>query len=289
MQTYASTIEKKHKKVSMTAEKFNKNVVTTERYLKMSLEKIKALDNPQIYNKTKQVGAADYLNLIYKMIRDGYKLEVIYWYIMAKGFLGTKTQLEKSIDYIAKNNFGVVFGRFRDTYVYSKGTIIITRNELLKEITAKNKRYKHNDIIINNMNLIIEKYPIVKDVIDVYDSFHLTIMGDDTSKLDDFVNKYGTKKDDDGNEIKSIISTFADGIKKDITPAKNAISYPESSGFVEGNNCKFKLIKRIVYGRSKLVNLFKKSFLCFSFKRENFNLKNIINIGIKNATISSDI
>ena len=114
-------------------------------------------------------------------------------------------------------------------------------------------------------------------------------MGNDTSKLDEFVDKYETKKDSDGKEIKTLISTFADGIKKDIAPTKNAISHPESSGFVEGNNCKFKLIKRIVYGRPKLVNLFKKCFLCFSFKRENFNLKNIINIGAKNVTISSDI
>ncbi|MEE1031858.1 MAG: transposase, partial [Ruminococcus sp.] len=43
-----------------------------------------------------------------------------------------------------------------------------------------------------------------------------------------------------------------------MAPVKNAISHPESSGFVEGNNNKFKLIKRIVYGRSGLVNLSKK-------------------------------
>jgi len=33
-----------------------------------------------------------------------------------------------------------------------------------------------------------------------------------------------------------------EGIKKDIAPVKNAISFDESSGFVEGNNNKFKLI-----------------------------------------------
>ena len=36
----------------------------------------------------------------------------------------------------------------------------------------------------------------------------------------------------------------------------------ESSGFVEGNNNKFKLLKRIVYGTIGLVNLAKKCNKC---------------------------
>ena len=54
------------------------------------------------------------------------------------------------------------------------------------------------------------------------------------------------------NKLK-FICDFCQSIKKDIAPVKNAISYNISSGFVEGNNNKFKLIKRIVYGKSKLV------------------------------------
>ena len=56
----------------------------------------------------------------------------------------------------------------------------------------------------------------------------------------------------------SKISSLCNGLKKDIAAVKNAISSPISSGFVEGNNNKFKLIKRIVYGKMKLVNLFRK-------------------------------
>ena len=61
----------------------------------------------------------------------------------------------------------------------------------------------------------------------------------------------------------------------DIVPVKNAISHPESSGFVEGNN-KFKLIKRIVYGRSGLVNLSKKCKLAFMLKDDMFTLSSLI-------------
>ena len=69
---------------------------------------------------------------------------------------------------------------------------------------------------------------------------------------------------------------FCNGIKRDIVPVENAISHPESSEFVEGNNNKCKLIKRIVYGRSGLVNLSKKCKLAFMPKDETFTLYSLI-------------
>ena len=64
--------------------------------------------------------------------------------------------------------------------------------------------------------------------------------------------------------------------KLNIAPVKNAISLDVSSGFVEGNNNKFKLLKRIVYGRSGLVNLAKKCFLAFRSKDSSLNLFDLI-------------
>ena len=122
---------------------------------------------------------------------------------------------------------------------------------------------------------------------EIFDDFYKTIMGDDPNKLDEFISKYESKKDetDESNNYESPIPSFINGLKKDILPAKNAISFPESSGFVEGNNNKFKLIKRIVYGRTNLVNLFNKCYLCFSFKRVNFTLKGAYSLAKKNDTI----
>ena len=277
MQTYASTIDKEHKKVRLTAEKFNKDLITTRKYLIMSKEEIQALDNPKKYKKReKQVGAANYFNLIYKMIKDGHNQDVIYWYIMRKGFEGTKKQLENAIDNIAKNNFGVVFGPVHISYLYQKDSIVITRNELLKEITTMNPHKEHTKKMIDNLKLIEDKYPIVRTAREIYNDFYYVIMGNNSDKLDEFILKYETKKDekDDSKSYKSPISSFINGLKKDILPAKNAISFSESSGFVEGNNNKFKLIKRILYGRANLVNLFRKCYLCFSFKKVNFSFKN---------------
>ncbi|MDE6621465.1 MAG: transposase [Lachnospiraceae bacterium] len=91
-------------------------------------------------------------------------------------------------------------------------------------------------------------------------------MGKGPDRLDGFLEQYGD------SELKS----FCNGIKKDITPVKNAISFDISSGFVEGNNNKFKLLKRIVYSRSGLVNLEKKCKLAFLPNNENFDLASLV-------------
>ena len=90
--------------------------------------------------------------------------------------------------------------------------------------------------------------------------------GADPDKLDSFVSKYK----------ESVINGFVEGIKKDITPVKNAISRDESSGFVEGNNNKFKVIKRILYGRADLAFLFKKCYVAFQVKLQNFSLQKLM-------------
>ena len=77
-------------------------------------------------------------------------------------------------------------------------------------------------------------------------------------------------------------------IEKDIAPIKNAISFPQSSGFVEGNNNKFKLLKRILYGRSKIVNLFRKCYLPFLMNNTDFKLIDLLK-GTKNSTISCTV
>lgn len=91
-------------------------------------------------------------------------------------------------------------------------------------------------------------------------------MGKEEEKLDEYLKKYG----------ESEIQSFCNGIKKDLLPVENAISFSISSGFVEGNNNKFKVLKRIVYGRSGLVNLEKKCKLAFLSTTEDFSLSTLL-------------
>ena len=91
-------------------------------------------------------------------------------------------------------------------------------------------------------------------------------MGERPEELDTFIEKYS----------ESSVRVFVEGIKKDIAPVKNAISFEISSGFVEGNNNKFKLLKRILYGRSGLVNLFRKCYIPFLMNNVDFKLKDLL-------------
>ena len=149
---------------------------------------------------------------------------------------------------------------------YPDDVTVIKRDEILKYILTKNPKSKRNKTVEEHIDLIKEHYPAVRWTEDVFQRFHSALMEKEPSKIDDFLEKY----------TDSSLKGFCECIKKDIALVKNAISLEVSSGFVEGNNNKFKLIKRIVYGRAKLVNLSKKCFLAFMSKVEGFELSNLI-------------
>ena len=139
-------------------------------------------------------------------------------------------------------------------------------SSLTKYLLTCNPKTKRNEEIGKYIEKIKEKYPVAAWVESVFHEFHGIIMGNEEEKAEEFIKKYK----------ESSIKSFCNGIERDIIPVKNAISRPESSGFVEGNNNKFKLVKRIVYGRSGLVNLAKKCKLAFLSKVKDFNLLDLV-------------
>ncbi len=168
---------------------------------------------------------------------------------------------------IANNNkIGNIKLNIYSKYEYSKQETVITRYELFKYLLTLDDKKTKNKTIEENINIIKSKFAIVQKIEDIFIDFHNTIFSNDTNKLDEFISKY-----------QNSISSFCNGLKKDITAVKNAISNEINSGFVEGNNNKFKLIKRIVYGKQKLVNLFKRCWLNFSSTLDDLDiLKEVI-------------
>lgn len=106
-----------------------------------------------------------------------------------------------------------------------------------------------------------EKFPAIEEIQNIFHDFHATIFSEDETQLDKFINKYDEK-----------VSSFCNGLKMDIAAVKNAISTKINSGFVEGNNNKFKLIKRIVYGKQKICNLFNRCWLSFASTLEDLSI-----------------
>jgi hypothetical protein len=228
----------------------------------MTEEEIARLNQPTNYKKRKTV-VDGYINIIYKMLCDKVEPAAILAYTIRSGYVGSLKTMQNYIELFAKNNFNLKFSmNWAYKFEYPEDVIIIKRSEILKYIIIKNPKVKRDENIGKYLDIIKERYEIVAVLEKAYDEFHKMLMGKEPDHLKNFIKKYET----------SAIEGFIEGIKKDIAPVKNAISHDVSSGFVEGNNNKFKLIKRILYGRADLVNLFKKSYIAFQSKLDNFKL-----------------
>ena len=257
-------LEKKRYKI--IADEFNISILTAKKYIYMSKEEISALDYSKKYKKRKKC-CDGYLNMIFKMCRDKIPPEIILAYVIKSGYQGTIGALRNQIERILKNNFGKVLRPgWWQSETYPEGTIIINRSDIIKFITVKNKKIEKDKTISQYIVLLKERYPIIQELETIYNDFYSILMGNSPELLDSFIEIH---KD-------SCVKEFIDGIKKDIAPVKNAISHPISSGFVEGNNNKFKLVKRILYGRSKLVNLFRKCYLPFMIDNVDFKITECI-------------
>lgn len=248
--------------IDQLTKKYNRSKPYITKYINIDdedVEKIKIKRNYKLKNKT---NFDEYINIIYKMLKDNIPDEYIMAYILKCGYKGTLIQLKGVIYRVAKNN------NIKDTkiniyskYEYPKDETVITRYELLKYILTIDVNKEKNKIINDNLKNIESKFPIVQKIRIMFEDFHNTIFSKDTELIDIFIEMYS-----------DLLPSFCNGLKKDIAAVKFAISNPINSGFVEGNNNKFKLIKRIVYGKQKLVNLFKRCYLAFASTLEDLSL-----------------
>lgn len=236
------------KKITTVAEHFEISNPTAKRYIHMTASEIESMDSPKNYKKRKSP-MNNWLNIIFKMMLDGHSSETIYFYIREQeDFTESTEQLGRYIYLIGKNNFPsrIPFNAHNlMENVIPPDVICFKRMEILKYLLTCDPKVQKDKKLDKYMEVIKEKFPVVSYVETVFKEFRTILMGNKPEKVDEFLEKYSDRE----------LTAFCNGIKRDIAPVKNAISHPESSGFVEGNNNKFKLLKRIVYGRSGLVNL----------------------------------
>ena len=149
--------------------------------------------------------------------------------------------LRRSIQCVRKNNFDTL------------NKAVVTRREVLRACITKDP--ENVDVRVSeSLPAIFEAFPSIKNLRDAYQKFYSALMGDQVSKLDEFLEEFSEN---------SGLKGFMEGIRRDITAVKNAITLPISSGVVEGYNNKLKYLKRIVFGRTNLVNLEQRCRLAF--------------------------
>ena len=241
---------------------------TVKKYLRMSTQEIDEMDSPKEYKKREKI-VDDYSNIIFKMLLDYVSTEIIYAYVCHCGFSGNPTTMISYIERVKKNNFPeqkVLHPmKIVETH-YPEGAGEVSRGSLLKYEVTCNPKTPLDPEVGKVIDSAKKRYPVLDVVGKAFRSFHSILMGNSPDALDGFLKEY------ENSEFKS----FCDGIRRDIAPVKYAISLPVSSGFVEGCNNKFKLLKRSLYGRSKFVNLYKKCMLAFAPNDPSFNLRALL-------------
>jgi transposase len=104
---------------------------------------------------------------------------------------------------------------------------------------------------LEQLEKVYDKYPMFKKIIDLVNRFKAVLKCKHIEDLDKWI----------GNAIaleNKEVSSFINGITRDLTAVKNAIQYDYNNGLAEGSVNKLKVIKRIMYGRCSFEMLRKK-------------------------------
>lgn len=112
----------------------------------MTEDEINGMDEPQEYKpgKRKRIGD-DFVNIIYKMMADGYDDETIYHYLRKSGISALRDTLCGYIKAISRENFPDrkrMYGMRLTDGKYSDDIIRIRQNELLKYILTIDPKRK---------------------------------------------------------------------------------------------------------------------------------------------------
>lgn len=187
-----------HKKQSLkaVAEEFQISYATAKKYLHMTESEIKQLGQTGNYKKRRTV-MDSYINIIFKMMADGISDELIYFYVISKGYSGSRKSLWNYIYCIEKNNYPArtpMNPKRIMEWVCPKDVIRIRRNDLLRYLLTVNPMTKKDETIGHCIDLILDKYEAARTVREIFCSFHSILMGNDPTKLDGFLENMGNQE-----------------------------------------------------------------------------------------------
>ena len=117
-----------------------------------------------------------------------------------------------------------------------------------------------SSISAEQLDRIIGEYPIIGRVYDAVSGFKQTLFGKKESELDKWLEETDSLEIDE-------LSSFTNGIRRDIAAVKNAILFDYNNGLAEGSVNKLKVVKRIMYGRNSF-ELLKRKLLRLEMKRK---------------------
>ena len=215
---------KKVKKYSVVARKYGLDARTVKKYISIKEAPINGNKDREYSSKLDL-----YKNTIIDSNNKGYSLKVIKDIIKKDGYMGSDSLLRRYLAKIKKERIEVT----QIEHTVERTTLI---SLLYKEI-------EHVKNITNEMfTQVIKIFPEVGKIYATVTEFKEIMFSKKENKLDEWINK--TRK----LNIPEITS-FINGIERDIVAVKNGIKYDYNNGLAEGSVNKIKVIKRIMYGR----------------------------------------
>ena len=222
------------------------NRVTVAKYLKPDYNPVSAMYNTTYASKIKP-SAQD----IKRFLSEGKTFRQISEYIREKGYDGADSTIRMYATRERK--------LMREAGAAQRsGTEKIERKWLIKLLYKPLDKVK--DLSQEQIDRIIGEYPIMGRLYDTGRSFKETLFAKKPEELEKWLEEADLLGIDE-------ISSFANGIRRDVAAVKNAIELDYNNGLAEGSVNKLKVIKRIMYGRNSF-ELLKSKLLRLELKRE---------------------
>lgn len=110
------------------------------------------------------------------------------------------------------------------------------------------------------LDQVIRQYPIIGTLYDVGKSFKATLFAGKPDNLKRWIDECELLEIDE-------LSSFVNGIQRDMDAVKNTIQFEFNNGLAEGSVNKLKVVKRIMYGRNSF-DLLKSKLLRLELKQK---------------------
>jgi len=233
-------------KRSEIAEELGISYSTVKRYQSLDFNPVHDQYNTARNNKIKP-----YAEKIKRMLKENFTFRQIEEAIKQDGYDGASSMVrmyaarERKLMKEAKGNGTGPVEKIERKWLIS----------LLYKLVDKVKKISQEQL-----DRVIEKYPLVGTVYDIVKSFKNALFSKEPDELEKWLEEA------EGLGIEQI-SSFANGIRIDIDAVKKVIELDYNNGLAEGSVNKLKVIKRIMYGRNSF-DLLKGKLLQLELKRK---------------------
>ncbi len=190
------------------------------------------------------IGLIPFQDEIISLIKQGYTRKDVCRKISLIGYNGKLTQFYEYCRLLEEKGFLSSPVHLNRNQLFDVGRKkkyhYLTRSFIFWSIWSKQEAVSERE-----WKILCVRYPVLELVKTLISEFRDLFNNRSQHDLEIFLEKYKE------SAFKPICA-FANSLIKDFIPVSNAVTSTYSNGFVEGNNNKLKMIKRLSYGRSSL-------------------------------------